>query len=622
MTDPSDTTTADSVAANLEVFESDDRVHAYDATGGLTPAEAVLVERWIEPGARVLDLGMGTGRTYPALAALGGSYVGIDYAAAMVAAASAEYPDGDFRVGDASDLSAFGDASFDAVVFSYNGLDYLQPFELRERTLAEVMRVLRPGGVFLMSTHNPRAVVRLPPRASAPAGVPRAVAIGAIGTARAVRALAPSMAFRTGAGYERDRIQQLMTYFATPRRLVEELERSGLRVVDVVAGDHPRPLRSLVSPWTYVAAVRPSEPGGSVERVEGAPGIAALASIWDDLVAEVPSGPFQSRAWFEAWSQHLAPDAEPVVLVARSDTGVVSGILPLARMSRRLHQRVGLRLRYLGLAGAGPGAAEHLGPLCADDATAARLFAAAAAAAGSDSLLLENLTPRAAAVAAAVTGARAVRSTSCPASTRPGDGAFSDRWSAKMRKNVRRRSRQLEEAGVVARWVPAGPDFAAALRSLRAVHAQRWNARGTDGLFDERREDFLNDLAVRAVPPFQPWVLLLEQEGRVVAGLLGFRHVESFSVYKTGWDPDLARLGPGIALGVEAMRWAEEQGLTTFDYLRGPRGHKSDLGCEPIDDPTVLVARGVGGRLLEWRERLSADGVRPAWIDAARERLR
>ena len=110
-----------------------------------------------------------------------------------------------------------------------------------------------------------------------------------------------------------------------------------------------------------------------------------------------------------------------------------------------------------------------------------------------------------------------------------------------------------------------------------------------------------------------PWILLLEQGDRVVAGMLGIVAGPTFSVYKTGWDPDYARFSLGITMGTVAMEWAETQGLTTFDYLRGPRGHKKDLGCEAVADVSVVRSSGLTGVLLEQRERFASDGVRPAW---------
>jgi SAM-dependent methyltransferase len=104
-------------------------------------------------GQPVLDLGIGAGRTTTLLRPLTDDYVGIDYLPQMVAAAQEKHPDLRIELGDARDLGRFADGSFGVVVFSWNGIDAVG-HEDRRRILDEVARVLRPGGIFLYSTHN------------------------------------------------------------------------------------------------------------------------------------------------------------------------------------------------------------------------------------------------------------------------------------------------------------------------------------------------------------------------------------------------------------------------------------------------------------------------------------
>lgn len=71
----------------------------------------------------------------------GATPVGIDFAANMVETAKRNYPDVDFRHGDAENL-AFGAGSFDAVICAFGILHMPQP----QRAMAEAFRVLKPGG--------------------------------------------------------------------------------------------------------------------------------------------------------------------------------------------------------------------------------------------------------------------------------------------------------------------------------------------------------------------------------------------------------------------------------------------------------------------------------------------
>ncbi len=96
-------------------------------------------------GDRVLDVGCGTGRLARWIAervAPGGSVVGIDPLVERIAIARARSAGISFEVGQAEDLSAFADESFDAVCMSA----VFHWVSDRPRALAEARRVLRPGG--------------------------------------------------------------------------------------------------------------------------------------------------------------------------------------------------------------------------------------------------------------------------------------------------------------------------------------------------------------------------------------------------------------------------------------------------------------------------------------------
>lgn len=107
---------------------------------------------------RLLDLGVGGGRTTHELIRRCDHYVGADYAEPMVAACRSKFADQilnhdvRFEVADARALP-FADASFDVVFFSFNGID-LVGADSRATALAECRRVLRPGGHFVYSSHN------------------------------------------------------------------------------------------------------------------------------------------------------------------------------------------------------------------------------------------------------------------------------------------------------------------------------------------------------------------------------------------------------------------------------------------------------------------------------------
>lgn len=104
-------------------------------------------------GGRVLDVGVGGGRTTGLLAPQAATYVGVDAAPEMVRLARSRFADVDLRVGDARDLAGLPDAGFDLVVFSFNGLDSLDR-EGRAAALAALARVTAPEGRVVFSGLN------------------------------------------------------------------------------------------------------------------------------------------------------------------------------------------------------------------------------------------------------------------------------------------------------------------------------------------------------------------------------------------------------------------------------------------------------------------------------------
>ncbi|MCK6400770.1 MAG: class I SAM-dependent methyltransferase [Sphaerotilus natans subsp. sulfidivorans] len=141
---------------------SDEVVRSYSRGHVLQPPEQAILAQLgdaVLARSRVLDLGVGGGRTTPALASRCAGYVGADFAEPMVEACRQRFADlmqrGDvsFEVADARALP-FAQASFDLVLFSFNGLDLVGGGEQRRQSLRECRRVLRAGGRFIFSSHN------------------------------------------------------------------------------------------------------------------------------------------------------------------------------------------------------------------------------------------------------------------------------------------------------------------------------------------------------------------------------------------------------------------------------------------------------------------------------------
>jgi ubiquinone/menaquinone biosynthesis C-methylase UbiE len=117
-------------------------------TGAITArfVEPLLDAAGVGAGMRVLDVATGPGHVAGAAAARGAEPVGVDIADGMLAVARRDYPQLDFRPGDAEALP-FADCSFDAVV----GAFVLNHLPRPEVAAAEFARVLVSGGRLALS---------------------------------------------------------------------------------------------------------------------------------------------------------------------------------------------------------------------------------------------------------------------------------------------------------------------------------------------------------------------------------------------------------------------------------------------------------------------------------------
>lgn len=157
--------TADAASYNEHV-ESFDRFTARMST----PMAARMVDlAGIGPTSRVLDIGTGTGIVAIEALATGATLTGIDLSEKMMELARRRVAErglgakADFRAMDAEALE-LQDRSFDSVVSLYALLHFPSP----EKALAEMLRVLKPGGTMVLAVGSG-------PRWLSPAGARHAV---------------------------------------------------------------------------------------------------------------------------------------------------------------------------------------------------------------------------------------------------------------------------------------------------------------------------------------------------------------------------------------------------------------------------------------------------------------
>jgi SAM-dependent methyltransferase len=266
-----------SVQTSSYVYSAPEVASHYATLDYLTPCEQFLFATYLKSGAAILDLGVGGGRTTPYLSRLATRYVGVDYSAQMLKICRKKFPYLEFVQANAADMPMFSEESFDTIIFSFNGLDTLAPYEEIEKCLRECRRLLRPGGIFIFSSHNPRAVIvwsswnskrlRLFARklvgeasllfkptlilATWSRGV---LAFGSAWFASCARLFRRMFqpAFWRGKGYLYDSAHGgLLIHCGVPERVIAEVQRFDFQHLKTLGDDYPRTSREYVTEWYY-----------------------------------------------------------------------------------------------------------------------------------------------------------------------------------------------------------------------------------------------------------------------------------------------------------------------------------------------------------------------------------
>ena len=140
------------LAENLAIYRSSKAI-ANLSLYLLYEDEEYLIRKYFTPGDKVLDLACGLGRTTLPLHEMGYAVRGIDRSEALIEIAHRRLPYLDLRVGSYDQIEE-PDASYPNILISLNGIDYAFPADQRMRALQECARVLKPGGIFIYSSHN------------------------------------------------------------------------------------------------------------------------------------------------------------------------------------------------------------------------------------------------------------------------------------------------------------------------------------------------------------------------------------------------------------------------------------------------------------------------------------
>lgn len=204
--------------------------------------EKYLFEKYYKVGDSVLDLACGGGRTTVRLFELGMKVKGEDLSEPLIEMAGKRFPYIDFEVGTYTHLR-HADSSFDHVLISHNGLDYAYPTSNRRLAIQESVRVLKPRGTFIFSSHNIKSLYMSP--------------YYFLNMKRLVWKLKNSMVPFRSEYYVLD--LGMYTYFGSPELIVGQVEEFGLRCEEIIGfRNSTSPLfNKYVSPYIHYVFRKP-----------------------------------------------------------------------------------------------------------------------------------------------------------------------------------------------------------------------------------------------------------------------------------------------------------------------------------------------------------------------------
>lgn len=329
---------------------------------------------------------------------------------------------------------------------------------------------------------------------------------------------------------------------------------------------------------------RPGRTSPAPLSIEPIGSLDVLRSEWSKLAAAA-GNVFSTWEWASTWWRQRRQDRSLVLQACREASGRLVAILPLYLPSAR-------PVRIARFLGHGP--ADELGPVCApaDRRAAARAIVETCLRSGVDVLFAE-LLPGGYPWGAELNG-RVVRKEASPTLSLQGWERYLAGRSANFRQQVRGRERRLARAHALTFRLADNPSrLDDDLALLFRLHAARWGA-GSPFL---RWREFHAEFARVALE--RGWLRLwfLELDGRPAAAWYGFRFGRVESYYQAGRDLGHANESVGFVLLAHTIREAATDGMREYRFLRGGEAFKSRFADADPGLETVVVTRGVRGRL-------------------------
>jgi CelD/BcsL family acetyltransferase involved in cellulose biosynthesis len=352
----------------------------------------------------------------------------------------------------------------------------------------------------------------------------------------------------------------------------------------------------------------------STELITDEGGLGDLYAAWDDL-AVLSSAPMAAPAWTLSWLRHLSPRGRLLRIIAVREGDGLVGIVPLFAKEDRgtiAYTTLGERMLWRVTPLSQPGRAWEVAEaawkvlLEADPAPDIVRFRS--------SSLGDWYAPWHLAAAGLPWRERPVIShgdlNPCPFTATEGDF---DAWfagrSSNFRGEMRRARRKLEQAGGTIRT--SSPEtIEADLHTYVRLHLARWEDRGSGfEQYGQALPRMLVDVA-RELPAERLVLHMVELDGEPAGAQLFTQAGEVLSFHNSGWNPEHAKLKPGLVGMLHTVEQAFGGSVGRLDYGPGDYSYKLRFatGMEPVVRSTFLfpgprLARAAASRLVSRARR-------------------
>ena len=160
----------------------------------------------------------------------------------------------------------------------------------------------------------------------------------------------------------------------------------------------------------------------------------------------------------------------------------------------------------------------------------------------------------------------------------------------KDRHELRRKLRRLDSANKWSFYGISEPEQVTA-RLGDFISLMKMSSPDKEEYMTEDRERFFYQMAERMAQQGLLKLYFMDIDGQTVATSLCFDYASSRLLYNSGYNQEFSYYSVGLLLNALCLKDAIEQGMSYFDFLRGPEPYKHHLGGQQQDLYQMVVTR-------------------------------